>query len=82
MSEFMCGSRKVDEATWEREFQLPWREAGPPNHLDDKVDSDQYVINKELSLCKPASEFRISGLGVGGFGSRFLCFGFRVQSAG
>jgi len=23
----------------EREFKLPWREAGPPNHLDDKVDS-------------------------------------------
>ena len=21
--------------------QLPWREAGPPNHHDDKVDSDQ-----------------------------------------
>jgi len=20
---------------------LPWREAGPPNHRDDKVDSDQ-----------------------------------------
>jgi len=24
-----------------REFKLPWREAGPPNHHDDKVDSDQ-----------------------------------------
>ena len=21
--------------------KLPWRKAGPPNHLDDKVDSDQ-----------------------------------------
>ena len=21
-------------------FKLPWREAGPPDHLDDKVDSD------------------------------------------
>ena len=30
--------------------KLPWREAGPPNHLDDKVDSDQLVVNKELSL--------------------------------
>ena len=37
-------------ATWKREFKLPWREAGPPNHLDDKEDSDQYVVNKELSL--------------------------------
>ena len=31
----------VDKATWKKEFKLPWREAGPPNHLDDKVDSDQ-----------------------------------------
>ena len=29
------------EATWKREFKLPGREAGPPNHLDDKVDWDQ-----------------------------------------
>jgi len=21
--------------------KLPWREAGPPNHQDDKVDSDE-----------------------------------------
>ena len=28
------------KATWKREFKLPWREAGPPNHHDDKVDSD------------------------------------------
>jgi len=28
----------------------PWREAGPPNHHDDKVDSDQEVVKKELSL--------------------------------
>ena len=28
-------------ATWKREFKLPWREAGPPNHHDDEVDSDQ-----------------------------------------
>ena len=27
--------------TWKGESKLPWREAGPPNHLDDKVDSDQ-----------------------------------------
>ena len=29
------------KATRKREFKLPWREAGPPNHHDDKVDSDQ-----------------------------------------
>ena len=41
-------TRKVDvsKATWTREFKLPWREAGPPNHHDDKVS----VVNKELSL--------------------------------
>jgi len=31
--------------------KLPWREVGPPNHHEDKVDSDQQVVNKELSLC-------------------------------
>jgi len=31
----------MHEATWKREFKLPWREAGPPNHHDDKVVSDQ-----------------------------------------
>ena len=31
-------------------FKLPWREAGPPNHHDDKVDSDQEVVDNELSL--------------------------------
>ena len=38
------------KATWKREFKLPWREAGPPTHHDDDVDSDQQVVNKELSL--------------------------------
>jgi len=29
------------KATWKRKSKLPGREAGPPNHHDDKVDSDQ-----------------------------------------
>ena len=29
------------EVRWKREFKFSWREAGPPNHHDDKVDSDQ-----------------------------------------
>ena len=29
------------KAAWEREFELAWREACPPNCLDIKVDSDQ-----------------------------------------
>ena len=37
-------------ATWKREFKLARREAGAPNHLDNKVNSDQKVVNKELSL--------------------------------
>jgi hypothetical protein len=27
-------------ATWKRQFKLPWREAGSPNHYDDVVHSD------------------------------------------
>ena len=42
------------KATWKREFKLPWREAGPPNHLDDKVDSDQKVAIKEVCFCAVA----------------------------
>ena len=38
------------KAAWKKEFKLPWRETGPPNQHDDEVDSDQEVVNKELSL--------------------------------
>ena len=38
------------KATWKRKFKLPLLEAGPPNHLGDKVDSDHWVFNTELSL--------------------------------
>ena len=40
----------VNLTTRKRDFKLLWREAGPPNHLDDQVDSDQEVVGKELSL--------------------------------
>ena len=33
--------KEVGYANWNGKFKLPWREAGPPNHLDDKRDSDQ-----------------------------------------
>ena len=29
------------KATWKRELKIPLREAGPPDRLDDKVNSDQ-----------------------------------------
>ena len=32
---------RYNKATWKREFKLPWREAGPSHHLDDKLDSAQ-----------------------------------------
>ena len=38
------------KATWKSEFILPWREAGPPHHHEDEEDSDQWAVNKELSL--------------------------------
>jgi len=31
----------LEKGAMETAFDLPWREAGPPNHHDDKVDSDQ-----------------------------------------
>ena len=31
-------------------MELPWRAAGPPNHMDDKVDSDQYDVDDAFSL--------------------------------
>ena len=37
-------------ATGKREFKHPWSKAGPLNHLGDKVDPDQLVVNKEPSL--------------------------------
>jgi len=38
-----CRDRSEDrcKATWRREFKLTWREAGPLNYRDSKVDSDQ-----------------------------------------
>ena len=47
------------KATWKKKLKPPWREAGPPNHVDDKVDSDLEVVNKELSLSK------VQGQGIG-----------------
>ena len=41
------------KATWKREFKLPWRETGAFYHHDE-VDSDQWVVNQELSLDKAA----------------------------
>jgi len=32
--------------------KLPWREAGPPNHHDDKVDSDQYLAAELVELAR------------------------------
>ena len=31
-------------------IQIPWREAGSPDHHGDIVDSDKKVVNKELSF--------------------------------
>ena len=35
------------------------REAGPPIHLDDKVDSDQEFVKKELSLARDGEVLEI-----------------------
>ena len=49
----MSAPVRLELRTYERESKLKWREAGPSNHHNDKVDSDQWVSNKELSLPAP-----------------------------
>ena len=49
------------KATWKREFNLLLREAGPPNHHDDKEDSDQQVVNEELPLCDRRGSSPLAG---------------------
>ena len=39
----------------EKGNQLPWLKAGHSNHLDDKGDSDQWVVDTELSLSPQVS---------------------------
>ena len=48
--EVQCDQKGACKATWKREFKLPWRESGSPDHHDDTVDSDQLVVNDDLSL--------------------------------
>ena len=43
-------SRKLRKPGILYTFKLPRREAGPPNHRDDNVDSDQQVVQKKISL--------------------------------
>ena len=41
------------EATWTREFNFPWREAGPQNSFGDRwirTSTSSQVVNKELFL--------------------------------
>ena len=46
----MCDrTRKVDIRLPEK--RSLWREAGPPNRFDDKVDSDQEVASNKIYLC-------------------------------
>ena len=52
------------KATRKREFKLPWREAGPPNHHDDQVDSDQQVVKKEAFLSGEDDELRLIAKGT------------------
>ena len=65
-----CGGRKVDVRLHGKgNSKLPWRKAGRPRHLVDVVDSDQQVVNKELSLslhaCSGAvAEARFQRLGL------------------
>jgi len=66
------------KATWKREFKLPWREACPPNHHDDQVDSDRWVVNKEVSLyslraLNPESQAKSSSATTTHVGAQTAC---------
>jgi len=56
----------VDQRLWFSSlgFKLPWREAGPPNHHDDKVDSDLSVASAPWLIS--ASGVGFTGQGRGG----------------
>jgi len=43
MVKHVCGNLRwqVDVRPPEKENPIPWREASPLNHLDDKVDSEE-----------------------------------------
>jgi len=46
ISDVKAPSRKVDvRLPGKGDSKLPWREAGPLDHQDDIVDSDQQVVN-------------------------------------
>ena len=48
---FLLRDRKVDiRLHGKGNSKTPWRKAGQPRHLIDVVDSDQEVVNKDLSL--------------------------------
>jgi len=63
----------------EKGIQTPWREAGPPTHHDDKVDSDQEVVNQELSRSL-GGRCGCAALGAAGRGGEgLLKRAFRVE---
>ena len=54
--------RKVDIRLYGKgNSKLPWRKAGQRRHLVDVVDSDQQVVNEEVSFWLPARLPRVSG---------------------
>ena len=58
--------RKVDSRLHgEGNSKLPWRKAGLPRHLVDVLDSDQEVVNEEVSLLR-VQRFRGLGRRVSG----------------
>jgi len=54
------------KAIRKREVKDPWHETGPLNHFGDKVNPDQYVVNREVSL----SDLKVLAGSVGRVGRR------------
>ena len=84
------------KATWKWEFKLPWREAGPPNHHDDKVKNilcaawgfqactPSFLSRSSSSWFDLVSGYGVRGVGFGvlGLGFRIWCLVFRVWGLG
>jgi len=56
----VCGKGRC-KATWKSEFKLPWREAGPPNQHDDKVDSAAQASGRSSVWCVGRVDARLPG---------------------
>jgi len=62
-----------------RDFKPPWCEAGPLHYHDDKVNSDQWVVNREPSLPRVSGTDAVADASHRGDGKRQLLLAHQSQ---